>query len=105
MTLFLYIIREQRVIDNRRVNAIETGTDINLFRSSGLFYHNSRDRPISSLRVSGLLFFFPLLLSIIIKIPILNANSVNSDQTPRSAASDLGLHCFLMSLFWDARYI
>ena len=27
-----------------------------------------------------------------------NANSVDPDQTPRSAASDLGLHCLPMSL-------
>ena len=33
----------------------------------------------------------------------LNANSVDPDQTPRSAASDLGLHCLPMSLLWDAR--
>ena len=32
------------------------------------------------------------------------AKSVNPDQTPRVAASDLGLHCFAMSLFWEARY-
>ena len=35
----------------------------------------------------------------------LNANSVNSDQTPRSVASDLGLHCLPVSLLWDARAI
>ena len=33
----------------------------------------------------------------------LNANSVDSDQTPRSAASDLSLHCLPLSLLWDAR--
>ena len=30
-------------------------------------------------------------------------NSVDPDQTPHSAASDLGLHCLPMSLLWDAR--
>ena len=30
------------------------------------------------------------------------ANSVDPDQTPRSAASDLGLHCLPLSLLWDA---
>ena len=30
---------------------------------------------------------------------ISNANSADSDQTPRSAASDLGLHCLPMSLY------
>ena len=33
----------------------------------------------------------------------LNANSVDHDQTPRSAASDLVLHCLPMSHLWDAR--
>ena len=27
------------------------------------------------------------------KNPVVNANSVDADQTPRSATSDLGLHC------------
>ena len=36
-------------------------------------------------------------------MPVLNANSVDPDQTPRSAASDLGLHCLPMSLLLDAR--
>ena len=30
--------------------------------------------------------------------------SVDPAQTPRSAASDLGLHCLPMSLLWDARH-
>ena len=33
-----------------------------------------------------------------------HAISVDPDQTPRSAASDLGLHCLQMSLMWDARH-
>ena len=32
-----------------------------------------------------------------------NANSVDPDQTPRSAASNLGLHCLPMSLLWHIR--
>ena len=36
-------------------------------------------------------------------IPVFNGNSVDPDQTPRSVASDLGLHCLLMSLLLDAR--
>ena len=40
-----------------------------------------------------------LLLPWFTEIPVLNANSVDPDQTPRSAASDLGLHCLPMSLF------
>ena len=34
----------------------------------------------------------------------MNANCVDPDQTPRSAASDLGLHCLPISLLWEARY-
>ena len=44
-----------------------------------------------------------VLLSFIIEIPLLNANGVDSDQTPL-AASDLGLHCFPVSLIWDTRH-
>ena len=46
-------------------------------------------------RVSGCFFFF-FLISRFTEIPILNADSVNPDQTPRSAASDLDLHYLLM---------
>ena len=48
--------------------------------------------------MSGYLF----LLSCFEEMSELNANSVDPDQTPRYAASDLGLHCLLMSLLWDA---
>ena len=37
-------------------------------------------------------------------MPVVNANSVDHDQMPHSAASDLGLHCLPMSHLWDARY-
>ena len=46
-----------------------------------------------------------LLLPYYIEIPVFNANSVDPDQTPRSAASDLGLHCLPMSLLWDTNHI
>ena len=45
------------------------------------FYLHSSDRFISNIR--GIVF---------------NANSENPHQTPRSAASDLGLHCLPMPL-------
>ena len=45
-----------------------------------------------------------LLLLYLTEIPVFNANSVYPDQTPRSAASDLGLHCLPMSLLWDTRH-
>ena len=38
------------------------------------------------------------------EIPIFNANNVDPDRTPRSAASDLGLNCLPMSLFWETRH-
>ena len=37
------------------------------------------------------------------EIPVFNANSVDPDQTPQCAASDLGLHSLLISLLFDAR--
>ena len=39
-----------------------------------------------------------------VEISELNANRVDSDQTPRSAASDLGLHCLPVPLLWDAGF-
>ena len=38
------------------------------------------------------------------KNPVFNANIVGPDQTPRSAASDLGLNYLQMSPFWNAMY-
>ena len=32
-------------------------------------------------------------------MPVVNENSVDPDQTPRSAASDLGLHCCLRPIY------
>ena len=37
-----------------------------------------------------------------IEIALFNANSVDPDQTPRSAASDLSQHCLPMSVLRDA---
>ena len=47
---------------------------------------------------------FLIVLSSIIEIPVLNANSVDPDQTPRSVASELGLYCLSMSFLWDTRH-
>ena len=44
-----------------------------------------------------------LLLQCFVEISNLDANCVDPDQTPRSAASDLGLLCLPMSHLWDAR--
>ena len=47
--------------------------------------------------ILGVSSLFPRLL-LIIETSVLNANSVDPDQMPHSAASDLGLHCLPMSL-------
>ena len=52
-----------------------------------------------------LFIYFFLSFSCFVEISELNANSVDLDQTPRSAASDLDLHCLAMSHLWDARLI
>ena len=44
-----------------------------------------------------------LLLSCFKELSEFNANNVDPDQMPHSAASDLGQHCLPMSLLWDAR--
>ena len=40
-----------------------------------------------------------LLLPCFIEIPVFNANSVDPDQMPLSAASDLGLHSLPICLY------
>ena len=52
-------------------------------------------------------FFFIIILNTnsVDPDPVLYANSENSDQTERSVASDLSLHCLQMSLLYDARDI
>ena len=55
------------------------------------------DESIFHLRDVWCIFFFFIIF--------LWAKSVDPDQTPRSAASDLGLHCLPMSQKWDARRI
>ena len=37
-------------------------------------------------------------------MPAINVDFVDLDQMTRSAASDLGLHCLLMSILGDAMY-
>ena len=74
---------------------------ISPFMPSGLLYLNYLDRSISNSRGVWLTF----LLSLFIEIPVLTSNNVDHDQTPHSAASDLGLHCLSMFLLLDARLI
>ena len=54
----------------------------------GLFYVNSLDWSISYIRGVQLVFIYIMF----VEVSDLNANSVNSDQMPHSAASGLGLH-------------
>ena len=68
---------------------------------SGFFYLDSLDRFISYIRDVWLVF----IIFIFLEISELDVNSVNPDQTPHSAASDLGLHCSPKSHLWDARLI
>ena len=68
----------------------------NPFIPNGLF---SLDRSIPYKKGAWLVF----IISCFVEISVLNGNSVDPDQTPRSAASDLDLHCLPMSLLWDAR--
>ena len=45
-----------------------------------------------------------LILSCLVEISELKANIADTDQTPRSAASDLGIHRLPVSLLWDLRH-
>ena len=67
---------------------------------SALFHLNSLDRSITSLRGVWSI----LLLPCFTEMPVINANSVDPDQTPHSAASDLGLHGLPMYHLLDARH-
>ena len=58
-----------------------------------------RAGPFAIKRVSGQFLQLPCFID----NHVFNANSVDPDQTPRSAASDLDLHCLQMSLLWSAR--
>ena len=68
---------------------------------SGLSFLNSLDRSLSNKRGVWLVL---LQYYCFIEIPIFRANSEDPDQTPRSAASDLGLHCLSMSILRDTRH-
>ena len=48
------------------------------------------------------LFFINIMLFVCFFKSVFIANSVDPDQPPRSAASDLGLHCFADVFLWDA---
>ena len=72
----------------------------NPFMPSRLYYLSSLDDSISMIRDVWVVIF---LSACFIDIPVLNANSVDPDQTPHCAASDLGIHCLPISNLWDVR--
>ena len=74
---------------------------LNPYLPNGLFHPYILDKSISSFR--GIWSTFSSLFHFLLKI--LYANSADPDQTPRSAASDLGLHCLHRSQKGDARLI
>ena len=82
--------------------SVQKAGNINIipFKPSGVFYLNSLDRSISYIRGVWLVFISTMFFK---EISEFNANSVDPDQMPHSAASDQGLHCLPMSLLWDAR--
>ena len=63
-----------------------------------LFFLNSLDKSISYIRGVWL-------LSCIVEISKLNADSVDPNQKPHSVASEHGLYCLPMSLLWYTRFI
>ena len=77
---------------------------------NGLSHSYQLDESICHLR--GVWYTFFIFILFLIEIPVSkhcwlwsDAAFCGVDQTPRSAASDLGLHCLLMSQKWDARLI
>ena len=56
------------------------------------------DRPISNRKGVWLFLFLPCF----IEIPVFKANSIDSIQTPQSAASNRGLHGLPTSLLWQS---
>ena len=66
---------------------------------SGLFYFKYLDKSISYIKGVWLVF----IIIMFCRNFLLNAKTVDPDQTPRSPASDLGPHILPMSLSLDAR--
>ena len=72
----------------------------NPFIPSGIFYLSLWTGPFLT---KGVCFAF-LVLSCFTEISVFNANSVDPNQMPCCAASDLDLHCLPMSPLWDIRH-
>ena len=81
------------------LHKISKNWHFNPFTPSGLFYNKSLDQSISNRWGAWTIFIINMLL----EMPVFNANIVDSDQTPRPAASDLDLHCLPMPLLRNAR--
>ena len=65
---------------------------------NGLCYLNSLDKSFSNRRDVC------CIITMFINIAVFNKNSVDLDQTPRSVASDLSIHCLSMSLLRGANF-
>ena len=70
---------------------------------NGFFYllmdSSALDRSVSN----GIGVWLVFNITTIYRNSFIKLNSVDPDQTPRSAASDLGLHCLPMSILRDAK--
>ena len=106
--------REGEIRKNDKTNASYETTDVSKRRTAAeerriLTHLCQVDSPTFTLQkgpfpIEGVSGNFLLLhVPCFIETHVCNANSVDPDQTPRSAASDLGLYCLPMSLLWDAR--
>ena len=73
---------------SKRYCGIRVPPSINPFMPNGFLYLYSSDWSISNIRGVWVV----LLLQCFIEIPVFNTNSVDPDQVPRTAASELGLH-------------
>ena len=79
-----------RVVKVMKQTAKKTSNVFNPFMQGGLSYLSFLDSSIANIRGVWIVFF---IIPCFIEIPVRNTNSVDPDQMPRSAASDLGLHC------------
>ena len=73
---------------------------LNPFIKSGIFYSDILGYFICYLGVSVLIFLSYVLLHIHLSY----TNSVEHVQTPRSAMSDLDLHCLSVSRLWETMH-
>ena len=98
----------QTILNNetRSFGFTETLLLLNLypFMLNGFFYQSFLNRSISNRRNVWLFIIIIIIITTFIEINVFYVNNVDPDQTPPSAASDLGLHCLSMSFLWSARH-